>query len=93
VYLAPGGMGQSEVDLVLESPEFAGRAGRDQAQQASWEGVAEHDEPDDPWNGLIRRGLVAAMDCMEAGRPEKYKRVGERAVIADVAEKVAGGIG
>jgi hypothetical protein len=56
-------------------------------QQVSWEDVAEYDDPNDEWNDLIRSGLDAVMGAIEAGRQEKYPRIGERAVIADIVDR------
>lgn len=88
VFLAPGNVGQDEVEEVEKSRQFQGRRARDSVQHVSWEDVADYVGDGDPWQAMIRSGLDAVSTCIEEGR-RRGPRTGDSALVAGIVDRAA----
>lgn len=82
VYLAPGGIGLDEVDLVRQNAHFAER-GSDIACHVSWETVAQLIDrlPQGAGSWFARSGMQEIERAIVRARQESYPAVGDRALV------------
>jgi len=87
VYLAPGGIGIDEVDLVRRSTIFAQRES-DVARHVPWGSVAEliDQQPQGEGAWFARSGMCEIERAIERARQERYPALGDRALVRGLTD-------
>ncbi len=84
VYLAPGGIGQDEVDRVTNCLELQGVV----ARHVSWDDICAYaPDPSDALAPLVCDVLASIAAAIEDAKQPKYPREGDRETIRDLADE------
>jgi hypothetical protein len=86
VYISPGAVGRSEVDLVNEEIAAESLRRYDLAVQISWETLASYTSPTDG-DAEVRNGLACIRGVVERAQKAKYERVEDRRRIAALVDE------